>query len=425
MITPRPYQVAGIKKIKSALMSYHRAADFSDAGTGKTIKAALALKDLNRYAIVVCPRAVVSAWELALEQCGVPGEVWTYGLARTEKIPYGRWQVKTKRIKKYIFENVPDDAVLVYDEVQNCKGASTQNSKILIAARQSKIPTLVLSATPAASPAEMKALGYVLGLYPTPSDHYFWALNHGCKKGVMGGLDYYPETGGLERIHHTLAPITDRVRISDIPDFPECDNQVQIIDLPKGKSLDDDYLNLLKELQDEAEEESVAALRIRQQIEHKKLQPIADLAQEDVERGNSVVVFLRYRNSIDTLQEHFGENAVTFHGGLSDKERNRNHELFQSNKKHIILVQIQAGGAGIGFHDLHGERPRRSLLCAVGSANLFYQASGRIPREGAKSKSINRMLIAGNSPEMGLLKVLTENRNALHQLTDADLLPTL
>ena len=425
MIEPRPYQIPGIQKIKSALVNYHRAADFSDAGTGKTFKAALALKDLNRYAIVICPRAVVTAWEEALAACGVRGEVWTYGLARTERIPYGRWAVKTKRIKKYAFDNVPNDAVLIYDEVQNCKGPATQNSKLLIAARQSKIPTLVLSATPASSPAEMKALGYVLGLYPTPSDHYFWALNHGCKKGVMGGLEYDPESRRLEKIYHDLEPLTDRVRIADVPGFPECDNQTQIIDLPKGKSLDDDYLELLKSLENDAEEESVASLRLRQQIELKKLQPIADLAKEDMERGNSVVIFLRFHKSIDILKDTLGEDAVTFHGGLSDSERTKNHKLFQDNKRHSIIVQIQAGGAGVGFHDIHGERPRRSLLCAVGSANLFYQASGRIPRDGAKSKSINRMLVAAKSPEMQLLKTLNENRHALHQLTDADLLPSL
>jgi len=424
-LEPRPYQVAGVDRLANALTEYGRGADFSDAGTGKTFKTAFILRKLGRKALVICPRAVVTAWELVLDEAGIEGTVTTYGLARNEKVPYGRWAVKTKRIQKYVWEGVPKDVVLVFDEVQQCKGEKTLNSKLLTAARQSGVPTLVLSATPATDPTEMKALGYVLGLYPSVKDWWFWAMRHGCKPGPMGGLVYDHSSGGMEKIGKQLVPILDKVRTMDVPEFPAVDNQVLIIDLPKGETLDEEYRALLQTLQDEAEEESVEALRIRQMIEHKKLSTLKEMALEYMSEGNSVVIFLQYSRSIDILEEQLGDLFTVYHGRLNFADREANKNNFQSNQKRGILVQIRAGGMGIGFHDIHGGHPRISLLCATGSADLFYQASGRTPRDGAKSKSIVKMVIAAKTPEMGLRKTLEAKCNSLHELTDADLIPSI
>lgn len=424
-IEPRPYQVAGVKRLTGALANYSRGADFSDTGTGKTYKTAMVLRARNAKAIVVCPRGVVTSWELALEQAGVEGHVTTYGLARNGKAPHGRWVTKTKSIKKFAWENVPKNTVLVFDEVQQCKGEKTQNSKILIAARQSGVQTLLLSATPATDPTEMKALGYVLGLFPSVNDWWYWCMRHGCKPGPMGGLIYNHKSNGMRKIYDAIQHITDRVRKEDIPGFPQVDNQLLVIDLPKGETLDEEYRQLLQTLQDEAEEESVEALRIRQMIEHKKLSALKEMAESYVGEGNSVVLFLQYSRSIDILEEQLGDIATVYHGRLNQVDREANKEAFQANTKKIILVQIRAGGLGIGLHDVHGGHSRISLLCATGSADLFYQATGRTPRDGAKSKSIVKMVIAAKTPEMGLRRTLEAKRNSLHDLIDADLIPTL
>jgi superfamily II DNA or RNA helicase len=271
----------------------------------------------------------------------------------------------------------------------------------------------------------MKALGYVLGLYPSVKDWWFWAMRYGCKPGPMGGLVYDHSSGGMEKIGKQLVPILDKVRTMDVPEFPAVDNQVLIIDLPKGETLDEEYRALLQTLQDEAEEESVEALRIRQMIEHKKLSTLKEMALEYMSEGNSVVIFLQYSRSIDILEEQLGDLFTVYHGRLNFADREANKNNFQSNQKRGILVQIRAGGMGIGFHDIHGGHPRISLLCATGSADLFYQASGRTPRDGAKSKSIVKMVIAAKTPEMGLRKTLEAKCNSLHELTDADLIPSI
>ena len=419
---PRAYQEAGIEKLAVALTHYRRAADFSDTGTGKTWKTAFILRGLNRQPIIVCPRIVVPAWEEALALVGVePLEIITYDLARNGKSRFGRWKKKTKRVKVFEWKDVPADGVLVFDEVQYCKGQKTLNSKLLVAARQSQVPTLVLSATPAKDPTEMKALAYVLGLTRVPSMWWHWALDHGCYPGPMGGLEYAPLSNAMERIHRELEPIMDRVRKDEVPEFPEVDNQIQRIPLPKGETLDKEYHDYLETLKEDADTESVEALRIRQIIEHKKLSAILELCNLYVEGGNSVIVFLQFRKSIETLLKNLPDASVIC-GGIPERERNEMIAAFQENRTHVVLVQLQAGGAGVSLHDLHG-RPRIALLCPTGSATLFYQATGRGHRDGAKSKMINKMLIAKGTREEKLVETLEQNRNSLHQLTDGDLIP--
>ena len=70
------------------------------------------------------------------------------------------------------------DALLIFDEVHRCKNYKTQNAAMLIAAVEKNIKTVVLSATAAANPMNMYALGRLLKLFNTTSGFFNWIKNH-------------------------------------------------------------------------------------------------------------------------------------------------------------------------------------------------------------------------------------------------------
>ncbi|MFI3244303.1 MAG: hypothetical protein R3Y56_08630 [Akkermansia sp.] len=60
---------------------------------------------------------------------------------------------------------MPDNALIIFDEAQNCRGRDSLNSKMLIAARRQHHRILLCSATAASSPLEMRSIGFTLGLH--------------------------------------------------------------------------------------------------------------------------------------------------------------------------------------------------------------------------------------------------------------------
>ena len=58
----------------------------------------------------------------------------------------------------------------------------------------------------------------------------------------------------------------------------------------------------------------------------------------------------------------YSGKIATIVGGQSEKVRNSEIELFQSDTKRICLVMIAAGAASVSLHDLNGNYPRHTLV---------------------------------------------------------------
>ena len=63
------------------------------------------------------------------------------------------------------------------------------------------------------------------------------------------------------------------------------------------------------------------------------------------------------------------------------------------------MANIAAGGTGLSLHDINGNRPRVSLICPTFNAKEYVQTLGRIFRNGAKSDSLQKVLVAADSVE--------------------------
>jgi SNF2 family DNA or RNA helicase len=92
-------------------------------------------------------------------------------------------------------------------------------------------------------------------------------------------------------------------------------------------------------------------------------------------------------------------------------------QAFQSNQHRVIICNIAAGGVGVSLHDVHGDHPRMSFISPTFNDKEYVQALGRVHRAGAKTPTVQRVLVAAKTIEEKIIAKLEEKRmdmDALH-----------
>jgi len=167
--------------------------------------------------------------------------------------------------------------------------------------------------------------------------------------------------------------------------------------------------------------ELTAIIRARQQIELVKVPLFIDMIEEGLENGMSVVVFLNFTETIQSIAKRLKTNCI-FDGKVKDDIRQQNVDDFQSGKERLILVNIASGGAGLSLHDIHGMNPRLTLISPTYSAVLMRQSTGRVWRENSKSKSIQKIVFVAGTVEVKVCDNVREKLKNLDLLNDGDLI---
>lgn len=403
--------------------------------TGKTYVAANTAKRGGWKLAVIAPKATLPTWHRVAE--GFGAEVLF--ISNYESLKLGKTGFGVFQGKEFIW-HLPSDALLVVDEAQRCKARDSQNARMLVAARRQGVRTLLCSATAAASPLDMRAIGYCLGLHRL-HDFWPWAIAHGCRKGRFG-FEFSGNREALERLHHRVFGANgtgSRLRIADIPEFP----LTQIIAEPVGtgrereiQSIYDDLardINIATARGDESRLSEIAddlkarkanhltvLLRARQKIEALKANAIISMAQDAAAEGMSVAVFLNFDETVHDVAKRIGTNCLIV-GGQSDTARAEVISRFQENCEHFIVANIKAGGVGVSLHDPYGKKPRLALISPTYSAQDLRQCLGRVHRTGG-AHSIQRIVFAAGTVEERACEAVAAKLACIDLLNDGDLL---
>jgi len=424
---PRDYQVAGIKKIYSSLKTTGAALDMSDMGTGKTFKSLFVAKQARTPVVIICPVATIPQWEDAAKAVGV--EILT--LASYQKAIRGVDQIRRGLgVKRKQFKlGYPQNTLFIFDEVHNCRDYKTWNSHLLEAAVDQRYPVLMLSATPFENPTQFRAIGHALGVVHR-TKYYHWCLSEGrCKSGTYGGMIY---TGGVEfmrTLHQRIEPQTDRIRIAEVGDLPEFHMQTRLVKPESREAIDEAYVELLKDLEEETEHAVVERLRKRQIIEHEKIQGNFALADEFIAAGQRIIHFVSFTDSVEHLLELHRLNKQKF--GVIDgkiapagsKLRAQHIADYTAGRLAGLVVNYQSGGSGLNLQDIHGHLPTTGIMNLTDSATNFIQATGRTFRDGTKSPCRFVVTLASGTVEADMNTNLNRKFKNLEALTDGDLLP--
>lgn len=403
--------------------------------TGKTFSACAVARELGYKIVVVCPKAVIKSWHKVLYNHFKLGDQ-VIDIVNYEKLRTGNKDSKVasyvlnRKVKREVFTwKIPKKTIIIFDESQKLKNWKTQNAKTCVSALKEGFVVLFCSATNATNPLEMRAVGLALKLFKNGKAYYDWAKDNGVYQGTWG-LEFNNDPVILKRLHHVIFDSRGiRLRRDDIPNFPESEiiSEVYNMDEEDTKHINKVYSEMEQELKrlskikkGDGESTLTVQLRARQETELIKVPLFVDMVEEAIEQGFSVVVFVNFTETLKALSQRLNTNCV-FDGQTPDKVRDKNVELFQNDSERIILVNIQSGGAGLSLHDLNGKYPRMSIISPTYAPVLMRQALGRIWRDSAKTKSIQKIVCVANTIEEKVCENVQQKLNNLDLLNDGDL----
>jgi len=486
----RDHQVQPAQRLLEILQHNRTAADFSDTGTGKTYVAAAVAKSLALPTLVVVPKIAINQWHRAAEHFDDSISVINYDMLRTGRTPYGRWDnnpppgfiheeryvcqccqqkvdlenyspcythpqgvhclvIKKTPWKYGKFHFHPGVSLIVFDEGHRCGSLDSLNAGLMIAARRDVPKGLVLTATAACSPLQMRALGYFLDLHTLNYDvlarppvrqkknFYSWVARYGVRREPMRGLQWHV---GAEQQRVIMAEIRKeiipargvRVCVDDIPGFPEREIISELYDFDEVDKINGlydemaDALNRLERTQvgDVCPDHPLTRiLRARQKIELLKVPIGVELARDYVAKGYSVGLFVNFRQTLDALRERLGLKCIIDGSPAGQRNRQWSIDVFQSDVERVIGVNNEAGGLALSLPDLHGKHPRVGIVFPSEKAKTMRQIFGRFHRDGSKSKCFYRVILAARTYETSLHRNLRNKLNNLDALNDADLMP--
>jgi len=401
------------------------ALDSSKMGTGKTYTALGIAQKLGYKIFVVCPIAVLENWyNLAstyqVEILGITnyeklradkvknGNVSYYPMKNgfilsSKKCPYIVKTTNGTEKKKVGYEwKLPENTLIIFDEGHKTKNLGTQNSKLIMGARdfiktKKTCKMIVLTGTPIEKSSNLRSLLYVLGY---TSDTGFqtmhsFRLAHGAMndKDVHNLLYVNPDYRRAsrmteqERDEELKSPYTNDIKAESFSVDVDIATQIQRENETIGVLLEETKSNPKRSVHILAQ-----ITRARRRIELIKSSIIADLAHSAYNDGYSIAIFVNYLPSIDALQSLLKYPFSVIRGGQSASSRSTSIRRFNSGQVRIIISTISSGGTGISLHDTKGDAPRYSIISPTYSMTELQQVLGRVHRTGSKSNTIQRIV---------------------------------
>jgi len=464
-----PFQISHVDNIVRIIKDNHSVLDASDTGTGKTYTAIASCKILGLWPIIVCPKSVITSWSKVCKYFDLqPQYIVNYETLRMgkyydssrnrvlcpdisvdiEKLDKNNTSNENNnnnnnknnnnnnKISKKLFTekitytwSVDDKTIFIFDEAHKCSKLETNNGQILYAAKLTKKPIMILSATIADYPDKFRLFTWILNfIEPSYTDDKQLDFHK-----YMNLVDkwFARDPKPMIRIHNMLYPNrASRMRIDALGDlFPETQITAEAYNMGKNREQEIEYqYKIIAEELDNLKNKSgtdksnslVRILRAHQKIEILKVPTFVELANNFVENNYHVVLFVNFTQTLKLLATMLNTKCLIY-GEQTQDERDKAIELFNNNKVKFIVCNIKAGGVGISLHDIHGGHPRASIISPTWSSIDLVQALGRIHRAGGKSKSLQRIIYAANTVEEQIADKLRNKLDNLNSLNNGDL----
>lgn len=417
----REYQLSHAQIILNSLQKNNGAIDGSDTGTGKTFIALSLCKHLNMVPVVLCSKSGIYGW---ISKAKKYFNIKNIIAVNYEQYKLGNLKYLTRRnfikiinekkvkITEYEWTLDPDKHIIIFDEGHKCQNPDSLNSQMLEQAAKQKFKLLILSATLADNPLHLYSTGLAIGLFKNKREFFRWGFARGLQKNYWGGIEFKATEEKLQLIHNDLFPrFGNRIKISDLEDFPET------LIIPECYTMNEAIK--IEELWNIASELPVVKrIRIRQAVELLKLSTFVEMTNDAIAEGNSVCIFLNFRESIEQISKMLKNKNIIYGGS---KNREEILKRFQNNEDRIIICQTKSGGESIDLHDIEGNHPRLSLISPPESAKALLQIFGRVQREGGRSKSIQKIIFCANTVEEEVADNLRKKINNITVINDGDL----
>jgi SNF2 family DNA or RNA helicase len=422
-----PFQLRAFNHLANCIINESHALDASDTGLGKTYIASALCREFYLRPIVLCRKIAIGNWLDVLKSFGVhPFGVINWEFMIREHIEFyknGTWKV-------------PPNCLLIFDEAHYANNEGTKNNRMYEASKG--IPSLSLTATAADKPQKLGPILHVLGAMEK-QEFEKWRKKRGEFENVYNQPEAVSEADDMRALNRLIFPrFGYRLRYVD-PDvkeaFPDAIYNTTLVKLTdkskqiQNKAYDDliEKIKLLKEEkpgQDFQAAKLVEELRYRQLAEILKVDSFVLLAQDYIQMGFSVIIFVNFRETLDSLATKLKTDSLIY-GDQENKggqSRSKVIDDFQNDRTRLIIAMGAAAGTSISLHDVTGKHQRISFISPTYTGTQLKQILGRTYRANAKTPPIMSMVFAAGTVEEKVAHSVNGKLNNISAINDGDLM---
>ena len=421
-----PFQLTGVnfleKKIGRALIA-------DEMGLGKTIQT-LAWLQLHleiKPTIIVVPASLKLNWQQ---------EANNWMSNPNTQVIFGSKNVKiTGNIIIINYDILPawkdrlialKPQCLILDECHYIKSNSAQRTKATKKLAKKIKYVIGLSGTPIINrPVELKNIINIL--QPTLFPDFWYFVRRYCNAKHNGfGWDFNGVSNANEL--HLILTSTIMIRrlkkdvLKELPDKVFSFIPMGLDNKKEYQSAELDFISFLKEQQGKAAAErasnasALVELEILKQLAVKgKMKHVIEWIKLFLESGEKLIIFAVHKFVINELMETFSDIAVKIDGSIPNKDRIVNVNEFQNNNKiKLFIGNIKAAGVGITLTAASNV----TFIELPLTPGELSQASDRAHRIGQKNCVNIHYLIAENTIEMKIAKLLDKKRMVVDSVLD-------
>ena len=379
-ITPYPFQLEDANKIlgmKRALLGH-------DMGCGKTIIMILVGMNINEPKIVICPESLRLNWKREIERMQPDAEVnivYSKHLAveKAKDWTILGYQTATKfkdQLNKGVYTLVVDEAHNIKSVDNYGKPASSRAAAVMDIAKKAD-RLFLLTGTP--MPTRSKDLYNMLVMLGAIDANVPYAFHkYGLDFCRAFQTDYgwnYNGTSNREALHNILKRYMIRRLKRDV--LPDLKKQRQFIPIaetnPEYRAIEKDIMTSEPGLTYLGK-----AMKGRRLLSRSKVKPAIDLAENYINSEESIVIVTEFQETLEKIASHFGNNACTICGEMTDKAKQKAIDDFQSGKKKVCVINVVAGGVGVTLTKAHN-----MIICDYDwTPSNMVQVEDRICRTG-------------------------------------------
>jgi SWI/SNF-related matrix-associated actin-dependent regulator 1 of chromatin subfamily A len=151
-------------------------------------------------------------------------------------------------------------------------------------------------------------------------------------------------------------------------------------------------------------------MKVRKVIANEKVKQTIEFTENILEQGKKVIIFTNFTDTLQTIYQHFGKQAVYLDGSCSNAVRQQAVDQFQNNEKITVFVgNLKA--AGVGLTLTAAEVVIMNDLSFVPAEHS--QAEDRAYRYGQKSNVLVYYPIFENSIEGAIYDILNKKKQII------------
>ena len=425
-----PFQKVGVAFIEKR---NGRALIADEMGLGKTIQASawLQLHPEKRPAIILCPASLKLNWAKELRETlstkdNVQILQGTKPYPITGSIIIINYDILNSWVEALQAIN---PQVLIMDESHYVKNSSAIRTKATKKLAKGIPHVIALTGTPIVNrPVEGFNIFQILdrNLFPN-----FWTYVHRyCGAHHNGfGWDFSGATNKEELNQILTSTIMIRRRKADVlKDLPEklySFVPMELANETEYRAAEEEFIEYLqgvkgKEAAEKAKKaEHLVKIEALKQLAVKgKLKQAINWIRDFIEDESKLVIFAVHKEVIDQLMNEFKEIAVKIDGSTPTPERHKVVEAFQSDPNiKLFIGNIQAAGVGLTLTAASAV----AFLELPWTPGELQQAEDRCHRIGQKNAVNIYYLLAENSVEYKLAKLLDRKKEVLSAVIDGKL----